>query len=100
MSIRASGTFNEWLTERRSEPEFNGEFERLSRIAELGIEIRRLRTAARLSQTQLAHRACASRYAVARLEAGEAMPRLDVLDRIAQALGAKVELKLLPAPAA
>jgi transcriptional regulator with XRE-family HTH domain len=52
----------------------------------------------RISQAELAQRAGVSRYAVIRLESGEyANPGLELLDKIARALGVPVHALLRPA---
>lgn len=60
--------------------------------------IRELRERARLTQQDLARRAGTSQPAVARLEAGEANPNLATLERLAEAAGCELELRVVPRP--
>ena len=60
------------------------------RQRELGDRIRSSRDALNLSQEQLAHRAGINRTYIASLESGERNPSLDLLCRMATALGTDV----------
>lgn len=62
------------------------------RAIELGRAVRRLREEAEMTQAELATLAGTSQAAVSRLEAGEHMPTIGVLDRLAAALGAQVDI--------
>jgi ribosome-binding protein aMBF1 (putative translation factor) len=61
---------------------------------ELGKSVREMREQRGWTQTQLAQAAGMTQSAVARFEAGGTMPTIPVLDRLAQALGAKLVVKL------
>jgi transcriptional regulator with XRE-family HTH domain len=54
------------------------------------------RTAAKLSQRQLAARAGVPQSTVARIESGKLMPRVDTLDRILRAADVRVAVEPLP----
>jgi len=56
-----------------------------------GSYIRRLREAAGLSQRELARRLGCQQPAIARLEAGQVSPNMRTLERIADALGLRLE---------
>jgi transcriptional regulator with XRE-family HTH domain len=60
-----------------------------SRMAEI---VYRLRTAAGLTQTELARRMGTTQSSIARVEAGGSLPTLDLLDRVGRALGAQITL--------
>jgi ribosome-binding protein aMBF1 (putative translation factor) len=68
------------------------EFDRLG----MAQKIRSLRVKRGLSQEQLATRARTKQPHIARLEAGRTTPRLDVLHRIAGALGFAVNVRFVP----
>ena len=62
---------------------------------EIGVQIAKLRTKYRLNQTQLAARARMSAPKVSRIESRPANVQLDTLIRLAQALGARLEVRLV-----
>ena len=62
---------------------------------EIGVQIAKLRTKYRLNQTQLAARARMSAPKVSRIESTPANVQLDTLIRLAQALGARLEVRLV-----
>ncbi|MFC0439441.1 helix-turn-helix domain-containing protein [Kutzneria buriramensis] len=62
---------------------------------ELGKSVREMRERRGWTQTQLAQAAGMTQSAVARFEAGGTMPTIPVLDRLAQALGAKLVVRLV-----
>src|SRR2546429_9143767 len=78
-------------------PEAKVAYERARRDYELGVQIRQLREAAGINQTELARRMGTSQPAVARLEAGGGTPKLDTLEHAAAALGAELIVQLIPA---
>ncbi len=69
-----------------------------ARVAELALarRVRALREKRGLTQTELAERAGTGQAAIARIESGKAVPKLDLLARIATALGAKLDVRLTP----
>jgi len=68
---------------------------------ELGKTIRAMRETRGWSQSDLARAAGMTQSAVARFEAGGTVPTLPVIERLASALDADVEVRLTPrAPAA
>ena len=78
--------------ERRSA--FPGFDDLSARRKELAGELVRLRTAAGLSQTEVAARMGTSQSAVARLESGQGDLRLSSLERYAAALGRSINWRL------
>src|SRR5690606_2878884 len=62
-----------------------------------GHNLRRLRTARKLSQADVAERAQLSRVAYRNIESGAAQPRVETLTRIAGVLGVKLQDLLAPA---
>jgi transcriptional regulator with XRE-family HTH domain len=57
---------------------------------QIGMKLKKIREAKRLSQTELARKARVSRAYVFRLEAGGSDPTVGVLQRLAKALGVPV----------
>ncbi|GGM83383.1 hypothetical protein GCM10012275_62510 [Longimycelium tulufanense] len=64
---------------------------------ELGVQVRELREQRGWSQAELGRRAGMTQSAVARFEAGGTVPTLDVLERIATAFGAHLQVQLTAA---
>lgn len=62
---------------------------------DIGMQIAKLRAKHRMNQTQLAARARMSAPKVSRIESRPANVQLDTLIRLAQALGARVEVRLV-----
>lgn len=62
---------------------------------EIGVQIAKLRAKHRLNQTELAARARMSAPKVSRIESKPANVQLDTLIRLAHALGARVEVRLV-----
>ena len=92
---------SEWgdLRDRRmAEPGAREGYEAEKRAYELGQAVRARRTALGMTQTELGHRARLTQSAVARLEAGDGVPTLRVLERIAQALGMELDVALREVP--
>ncbi len=88
---------SDWATlrERRmTSPAAQEGYEAARIAAQLGDTVRRLRTERGLTQEQLGKRARLTQSAVARLEAGDGVPTLRVLERVAHALGAQVDVTL------
>jgi len=70
-------------------------YERARRAFALGAQMRELRAARGLTQAQLAERMGTTQSVVARLEAGDRVPTLVTLERVAAALDAVLEVRLL-----
>lgn len=70
-----------------------------ARIAELAIarKLKALREERGLTQGELARRAGTGQAAIARIESGKALPKLDLLARLASALGTELEVNFKPA---
>jgi ribosome-binding protein aMBF1 (putative translation factor) len=77
------------------DPEFARAFEEEFDKLRLAREIRVARERRNLSQMELARRIGTKQPHIARLELGKALPRLDVLHKIAAALGLRLEVRLL-----
>jgi ribosome-binding protein aMBF1 (putative translation factor) len=69
--------------QRRGDPVFAAEWDK----RQLARRIRELREARSLTQAELAWRAKTTQSAIARLESGQNIPRIDLLQKIAVALG-------------
>ncbi|HEX8520337.1 MAG TPA: helix-turn-helix transcriptional regulator [Pseudonocardia sp.] len=87
------------LRERRMNEPGAGEAYEAARLAfELGAAVRDLRLQHGFSQKELASAAGMTQSAVARFEAGGAVPTLVVLGRLAKALGAELTVRVEARP--
>jgi transcriptional regulator with XRE-family HTH domain len=68
-------------------------YEEAKAAYEVGRMIRELRETRQLSQRQLAERIGTTQSVVGRLEAGGSRPTLVTLERVAQALGLRLEIR-------
>jgi len=85
-------TLKEALSRELKDPEFSFYFQREQAISEIASLVRDARLRAGLTQAQLAKKAQSSQVVIARLESGtdQRIPSLDLLERIASALKAKL----------
>ena len=85
-------TLKEALSRELKDPEFSFYFQREQAISEIARLVRDARLKAGLTQAQLAKKAQSSQVVIARLESGtdQRIPSLDLLERIAGALKAKL----------
>ena len=84
--------FEDWEAEKIKDPDFLAAAEEL----EPGYQVARLRMLRGLTQAQLAEMVGTRQPSIARLENGSSTPSLSFLARIADALDAKIEFKLIP----
>ncbi len=92
MTPLSKKTFKDWQQEQLNDPEFLA----AARKLEPGYQIARLRILRGLTQAQLAERVGTHQPSIARLENGSRSPSISFLERVAQALDAKVEVRLVP----
>ena len=98
-NTHVGGDFKEFLSRetKRRGPAFgaalHAEFDRL----QLARQVKALREKRKMSQSELAQKAGTKQPNIARLESGRGLPRLEFLQRIANALGARLDVKLAPA---
>jgi len=81
---------------RMNEPGAGRAYQAARRAYELGRTVRQLREQRGWSQTELANVAEMTQSAVARFEAGGTVPSLPVLERLAQALDADLNVQVTP----
>ncbi|MDO8527948.1 MAG: helix-turn-helix transcriptional regulator [Deltaproteobacteria bacterium] len=85
-------SFEEALEQELKDPEFRFYFERARAVRQISGIVRAARLRAGLTQAKLAQKAKTSQAVIARLEAGSdsRIPSLDLLERIASALKARL----------
>ena len=91
MSRRNMPRFEDWEAQKLQDPQFSAAAEDV----EPGYQVARLRMLRGLSQAQLAEKVGTRQPSIARLENGSPAS-LSFLNRIAAALDAKVEVRLVP----
>lgn len=91
MSPVSTYTFKNWQKEQLSDPEFIAAAHEL----EPGFQIACLRIERGLTQAQLAELVGTKQPSIARLEGGETTPSLPFLKRVAEALNAHFEIRLV-----
>lgn len=84
--------FIDWQAQQIQDPAFLEERRRL----EPGYQIARLRLLRGMTQAELADKVGTRQPSIARLENGTSMPSLSFQERIAEALDAQVEIKIIP----
>ncbi len=90
-------SLDDWIAEETArDPDFErGVEEEYTRIR-LARELRALRERKHLTQAQLAKKVGTLQPAIARIESGGMTPSLDVLKKVARALGARLEVHFVP----
>ena len=83
--------FEDWEAKKIIDPDFLAAAEKL----EPGYQVARLRIQRGLTQAQLAEMVGTRQPSIARLENGTSTPSLSFLNKIAAALNAKIEVKLI-----
>lgn len=91
MAKKNNPRFEDWKVEKNKDAEFAAAAEDL----EPGYQIARLRILRGLTQAQLAERVGTPLPSIARLENGSSVTRLSFLQKVATALDARVEVKLV-----
>ncbi len=78
------------------DPEFRRAYDSLKPEFEIARQLIRARRRAGMSQVEVAKRMRTTQSAVARLESGRQMPAMSSLKRYADALGCRIQVRLLP----
>jgi transcriptional regulator with XRE-family HTH domain len=89
---RIMPTFEDWEAKKLKDEDFLASTKEL----EPGYQVARLRIMRGLTQSQLAEMVGTRQPSIARLENGSSIPSLSFLNKVASALNAKIELRLLP----
>lgn len=92
MARRNMPRFEDWEAAKIKDPDFLAAAQAL----EPGYQVARLRMLRGLTQTQLAEMVGTRQPSIARLENGTSTPSLSFLNKIADALNARIEVKLIP----
>lgn len=90
---------DKYFNERMKDPEFRRAYDELEPEFAIIKQIIDLRLKRKMTQTELARRAGTPQPSIARLESRGQVKNLDYLRRIAKALNARVEVRLVPSKA-
>jgi HTH-type transcriptional regulator/antitoxin HipB len=92
--VMVARTLQELHEDWISDPEYRAAFDAADVLVEIGERIRKRRVALGLTQAELARRSCTSRSAIARIEVGDADPRMLTLQKVGAALGVELIVEL------
>ena len=92
MTKRELSRFEDWEQQKLKDQEFITAAEEL----EPGYQVARLRILRGLTQAQLAEMVGTRQTSIARLENGSSLPSISFLQKVAGALDAHIEVKLVP----
>ena len=93
MTIPLKKLKGEWM----KDPAFRAEYARLAPEFALARSLIKARTKAGMTQAQVAKRMGTTQSVVARIESGQNAPNLKTLEKYAQAVGRRIEVKLVAA---
>lgn len=85
--------FDDYLKEQLKDPKFKKEWDKSETAYQIGRELIKSRIEAKVSQRQLAKRAKTTQAVVSRIENMSVSPTIGLLQKLAGALGKKVEIK-------
>ena len=77
-------------------PDFRHEYEKLQPHFEIASQIIEARIKKKISQEELAKRMGTGQAVISRLEGANAKPSISLIQRLADALGLRIELKFYP----
>lgn len=86
--------FDRRSAEVRATPEYQTAYRNAEIAYQIGKTVREAREARGWTQTELAHRSGLKQHAISRLEAGDVVPTLSTLEKIAQAFGGHVQVSI------
>jgi predicted transcriptional regulator len=92
MTANTNIRFEDWEADQMNDPEFRAAVEEL----EPAYQVARLRIMRGLTQEQVAEIVGTKQSSIARLESGNTQPRLSFLRRVVEALGGKLEVRIMP----
>ena len=92
MATISKTTLQDWQEQQEQDPDFVAE----SLELEIGYQVARLRISQGFTQKELAEKVGTRQPSIARLESGRSLPSLSFLQKIADALDAEMEIKIVP----
>ena len=91
MTANTNIRFEDWEADQMKDPEFRAAVEEL----EPAYQVARLRIMRGLTQEQLAELVGTKQSSIARLESGNTQPRLSFLRRVVEALGGRLDVRII-----
>jgi DNA-binding XRE family transcriptional regulator len=94
-------SFDDYVKDKlQKDQEFAKEYERLELPSMLARQVIKLRVKQGITQAQLAKLVGTQQSSISRLESMTALPSLSFLQKIAEVLNARIEIRLVPNPKA
>ncbi len=87
--------FRDWLNEQLKDPKFRKEWEKSEPAYQAGREMIKARIEAKISQRQLAKKAKTTQAVISRIENMSVSPSIGLVQRIAQAMGKKLQIRFV-----
>jgi ribosome-binding protein aMBF1 (putative translation factor) len=91
--MRKMSSFDDYLKEQLKDPEFKKEWDRTEPEYQVLAEIIKARIEKKLSQRELAKKAKTTQAVLSRIENMTVSPSIQLVQRIAEAMGKKLEIK-------
>lgn len=88
-------TLDQFLKEQLKDPEFKKEWDKSEPAYQLTRQLINSRLNGKISQRQLAQKAGTTQAVISRIENGNVSPSLDLIQRLANSLGKKLEIKFV-----
>lgn len=85
--------FDDWLKKQLKDPEFKKEWDKSEPAYQAGRALIKARIEANISQRQLAKKAKTTQAVISRIENMSVSPSIGLLQKIASAVGKKLEIK-------
>lgn len=86
-------TLNDYLQEQLKDPKFKKEWEKSETAYQVTRELIRARIEGKISQRELARKSKTTQAVISRIENMSVSPSIGLLERIADSLGKKLEIK-------
>ena len=93
--MRKMTSFDDYLKEQLKDPEFKKEWDRTEPEYQVLAEIIKARIEKKLSQRELAKKAKTTQAVLSRIENMTVSPSIQLVQRIAEAMGKKLEIKFI-----
>lgn len=93
---RQHSNFQDWLDEKLRDPEWRAGYEKVRQENEPLRAILRARVEKGMTQASIAKKMGTTQSSIARVEAGKSHPTIPFMQRLAEALDMRLEIRFLP----